>query len=186
MSHPSELMMKEERTQVHVLNRMLMLLVGTQTLFFMNDHCRSTHSAFLGRNLSSYLIVPVPIDARLPCWTVGKKDGVVRKVSVGRIVDFKAHSFALPAIAAALVADGIDVSCCIYDYGPGEGRLSELIHKHGVGERVRFRGPVDLAAFDELVSESDLFIGMGTAALQAAQLGVPTMLAIVDDERGAA
>ena len=39
--------------------------------------------------------------------------------------------------------------------------------------------------FDDIVSNYDLFVGMGTAAVQAAQLGVPTILAIVDDADGA-
>jgi glycosyltransferase involved in cell wall biosynthesis len=62
--HPHEFMMKDEKIHVHFMNRLLALAVGPSKLVFMNEQCRITHSAFLGRDLSSNRIVPVPIDER--------------------------------------------------------------------------------------------------------------------------
>lgn len=183
--HPREFMMDDEKWHVHALNRFLCYAIHPRNLVFMNEICRVSHAAFFDIDLSSNEIVPVPIDSRLPRWRTRQKDGLVRIVAVGRIVEFKAYNFSLPEIIVELVAGGLDITCDIYGYGISEGRLCELIEAHGMCERVKFHGPVDLAAFDDLVSGFDLFIGMGTAALQAAQLGVPTILAIVDDERGA-
>lgn len=182
--HPRDLMRETEKWHVHVLNKVLAFAIGPQNLVFMNEQCRATHSAFLARDLSANPIVPVPIDHRLPRWAGCADQKSVRIVLVGRIVNFKAYNFALPAILAQFSAQGLSVICDIYGYGTEEGRLKELVRQSGVEDQLRFHGAIPLETFDDLVSGYDLFIGMGTAAVQAAQLGVPTILAIVDDEYG--
>ena len=183
--HPHEFMMKDEKTHVHLLNRMLAFAVGPSKLVFMNEQCRITHSDFLARDLSSNRIVPVPIDERQPRWVGRTDDEPVRIICVGRIVNFKAYNFALPCILAKFAEEGRSVTCDIFGYGSDEAKLANLVRQYGVSDLLTFHGPIPLEAFDDLVSAYDLFIGMGTAALQAAQLGVPTILAIVDDEHGA-
>ncbi len=183
--HPRDLMRETESRHVHLLNRFLAHAIGLQNLVFMNEQCRATHSTFLGLDLSANSIVPAPIDERVPRWKCSSNSGRLRIVSVGRIVKFKAYNFAFPSILAKLVAEGRDVTCDIFGYGREEPRLAELVRVHGVSDRLRFHGAIALNQFDEIVSEYDLFVGMGTAALQAAQLGVPTILALVDDEHGA-
>jgi len=183
--HPHEFMMKDEKIHVHFMNRLLALAVGPSKLVFMNEQCRITHSTFLGRDLSSNRIVPVPIDERQPRWMVRSSDEPIRIICVGRIVNFKAYNFALPGILDKLVDEGRSVTCDIFGYGSEEGKLANLVKQCNVSDLLRFHGPIPLEKFDDLVSGYDLFIGMGTAALQAAQLGVPTILTIVDDEHGA-
>jgi len=182
--HPQEFMMKEEKRHLHYLNRLLGLLVGPSRLVFMNEQCRDSHSAFFSRDLSANAIVPVPIDGREPRWTAPKIPGPMRTVAVGRIVDFKAYNFALPSILTGLERNGYKVTCDIFGYGAKEPKLVRTIQDAGASHLVSFKGPIPLEAFDNIVSNYDLFIGMGTAAVQAAQLGVPTILAIVDDPDG--
>jgi len=183
--HPRDLMRETEKRHVHLMNKFVAHAIGLQNLVFMNEQCRITHSAFLSRDLSSNKIVPVPIDEREPRWMNRTNDGPVRIICVGRIVNFKAYNFALPSILAKFAEEGRSVSCDIFGYGSDEAKLTDLIKQYGVSDVLKFRGSIPLEKFDDLVSDYDLFIGMGTAALQAAQLGVPTILAIVDDEHGA-
>lgn len=183
--YPRDLMRETEKRHVHLMNKVVAHAIGLQNLVFMNEHCRTTHSAFLSRDLSSNWIVPVPIDERQPRWVSRQFDGPMRIICVGRIVNFKAYNFALPGILAKFAEEDRSVTCDIFGYGSGEAKLADRVKQYGVSDLLRFHGPIPLEAFDDLVSGYDLFIGMGTAALQAAQLGVPTILAIVDDEHGA-
>lgn len=177
--------MKDEKAHLHFLNRLLAFSVGLENLVFMNEQCRITHSTFLSRDLSANRIVPVPIDERKPRWDRPTDGGPLRIVCVGRIVNFKAYNFAMPSILAKFAEEGRSVTCDIFGYGSEEAKLADLVKQYGVTDILKFHGPIPLEKFDAIVSKYDLFIGMGTAALQAAQLGVPTILAIVDDEYGA-
>lgn len=182
--HPRALMRETERRHVHLLNKIAAYAIGIQNLVFMNEQCRATHSVFLSRDLSACPIVPIPIDYRKPRWSRSEDVATLRIVLVGRIVAFKAYNFAIPGIVAQLTAQGLSVTCDIYGYGSEEDRLEKLIRLNGVEKQVKFKGTMPLEQFDEIVAGYDLFIGMGTAAVQSAQLGVPTLLAIVDEENG--
>jgi len=183
--HPRDFMRETEKRHVHLMNKLAAHAIGLRNLVFMNEQCRETHSAFFSRDLSANAIVPVPIDGREPRWTAQQESGPLRIVAVGRIVDFKAYNFALPRILTDLESKGHKVTCDIFGYGAEEPKLVRTIRDAGADDLVSFKGPIPLEDFDTTVSGYDLFIGMGTAAVQAAQLGVPTILAIVDDEDGA-
>lgn len=182
--HPRDFMRETEKRHVHVMNKLAAHAIGLRNLVFMNEQCRETHSAFFSRDLSANAIVPVPIDRREARWRAQQESGSLRIVAVGRIVDFKAYNFALPSILTDLESKGHKVTCDIYGYGADEPKLVRTIRDAGAVHLVRFKGPIPLDDFDSIVSNYDLFIGMGTAAVQAAQLGVPTILAIVDDPNG--
>ncbi|MBY6016083.1 glycosyltransferase [Qipengyuania gaetbuli] len=182
--HPRDLMREQEHRHVHILNKLMAFAIGTSNLVFMNEFCRASHERFLGCDLSMCPIVPVPIDPRESSWQPKAGGGTVRIVTVGRIVPFKAYNFVLPKIVADLRSQGFLVECDIYGYGSHEYELVRLIASHGVENFVKFRGPIDLDTFDSTVLPYDLFVGMGTAALQAAQLGLPTLLAIDNDPTG--
>lgn len=183
--HPRDFMRETEKRHVHLMNKLAGHAIGLKNLIFMNEQCRETHSAFFSRDLSANPIVPVPIDRREPRWTVQQETEALRIVAVGRIVDFKAYNFALPGILIDLEDRGYKVTCDIFGYGAEEPKLVRAIREAGASHLVRFKGPIHLEDFDNIVSNYDLFIGMGTAAVQAAQLGIPTILAIVDDPDGA-
>jgi hypothetical protein len=183
--HPRTLMFDDDNKSIHVLNRILVRLIGPDCLIFMNRECLLSHQTFLRCNLSRNLVLPVPVDRRPVMWQGGSQGPTIRIVVVGRIVAFKAYNFGLPRIVAALRRRGIDVECDIFGFGDMEPELRAAIAEHAVSAHVRFKGELDLRAFDNTVSGYDLFLGMGTAAIQAAQLGVPTILAVVDDPNGA-
>jgi hypothetical protein len=182
--HPRDFMRETEKKHVHLLNKIAAHAVGITNLVFMNEQCRSTHAKQFGMDLSQNRIVPVPIDARQLGWRGPNPDGTLKIIAVGRIVDFKAYNFSLPKVVAKLSAKGHKVTCDIFGYGTGEIKLKSIIEENGVGHLVKFHGPTSFESLDDLISDYDVFVGMGTAAVQAAQLGVPTILAIVDDADG--
>lgn len=183
--HPRDFMRETEARHVHVLHRLAARALGLRNIIFMNKECRATHDKVFFGKLSANPIVPVPIDGRQARWDSGSQPAPLRIVAVGRIVQFKAYNFALPDILVRLAGKGLEVTCDIFGYGRDEQLLLSAIRDAGADHVVRFRGPIPLGDFDDTVYSYGLFIGMGTAAIQAAQLGVPTIVAISDDGFGA-
>lgn len=177
--HPRELFRETERAYVHWLNRILARLVGFEKISFMSEETKLTHATFLKDCLYDSPIVPVPIDKREYCWRPSAtRSDKLAVVSVGRIVPAKGYNFGAPKIVHRLLAEGVSLHWDLYGWGTHERQLTEQIAAEGVDDVLCFNGGLELEEFDSVVSRYDLFIGMGSAALQAAQLGVPTICAI--------
>jgi len=175
--HPRDFARESEKRHVHMLNRGLARAIGRRSMFFMNVICRESHEKILLQDLSSSEIIPVPIDDRLPAWRPRSID-CVKVCSVGRIVPFKAYNFEASRIVRQALDLGVPVLWDVYGHGSGIELLRKTIEDERVEEHVVFRGSLDPCDFDRTVVSYDLFVGMGTAALQAAQMGVPTLCAI--------
>jgi glycosyltransferase involved in cell wall biosynthesis len=175
--HPRDFFRENEKPHLHFANFLLARALGAEAVFFMNEECRISHEHFLKTSLDTSKIIPVPMKAKERIWKI-PIEKKLKIVCIGRIVPFKAYNFSIPEIIHSLVEEGIDVSCDIYGYGTHEAWLLEEIRSKSVSDRVKFKGRLPFKDFDQVVSKYSLFIGMGTSAVQAAQLGLPTLLAI--------
>lgn len=181
--HPRDYFRETEKKHAHLLNFILGRLI-LNNMFFMNSECCETHIRFFkARNDFNGNVIPVPLDERTPMWRERLTDRILI-CSVGRIVPFKGYNFVAREVAEALQQSGISVLWDIYGHGSHEDKLRNMLTS---SPHVVFNGLLAFEDFDTIVAKADLFVGMGTAALQAAQLGVPTLLAIegkLDDIHG--
>ena len=176
--HPREFNLEHEANHQHMLNFLFARLVGNKYLYFMNTECKMTHERFLRSSFKNNIVLPIPVKYKKLEWRCQATSKRLKIVCIGRIVPFKAYNFSLPFIVNYLQKCGIDVQCDIYGHGSHEANLLVEIEKHNVNNYVKFKGLVPLEKFEETVIKYDLFLGMGLSAIQAAQLGVPTILAI--------
>jgi 1,2-diacylglycerol 3-alpha-glucosyltransferase len=109
----------------------------------------------------------------------GKK---LRICSVGRIVPFKTYNYDAMEIIQSLLAEQIEVEWDIFGDGPDRPALEAKAKATQVN--LRFRGEVAYDQLQATMLEYDVFVGMGTAALEAAQTGMPTIVALSDVPRG--
>ena len=145
--------------------------------YFMNEPAKLAHSAHWNRSLEEYNILQI-VGRDPKAFNTATSVARVRIVSVGRLVAFKGYNRYAPEIIAKLRSDGLDVTWDIWGYGPDESIISEAIEALGVSSSVRLRGSLDHSRFDEIVSGYDVFIGMGTAVLEAAKTETPTLVAV--------
>lgn len=176
--HPRDFQRENERRHLHVLNYFLARSIGPKNIFFMNDECRRSHSQLLGLSFGDSKVIPIPMGQRPLAWVPRDNKKTLRIICVGRIVPFKAYNFSLPGIVRSVIESGVDVVCHVYGHGTHEEELLHAIEQNSVGANVSFLGVLPFEKFDAVVLEYDLFIGMGTSAVQAAQVGIPTLLAI--------
>lgn len=108
----------------------------------------------------------------------GERNTPLKIVAVGRLVEFKTYNFYMLDALNALRAKGISVKFDIYGDGPLKGQVQEKIDKLNLNDLVCLKGTLKYSKFDSVVSQYDLFIGSGTAIIQAASLGVPSIVGV--------
>ena len=99
-------------------------------------------------------------------------------VAVGRLVEFKTYNFYMLDVIKDLGEKGFQVHFDIYGDGPLRQELECKITERGLQDQVRLKGTLDYLQFDEVVAKYDIFIGSGTAIIQAASLGVPSIVGV--------
>lgn len=178
--HPRAYFMTGERKDRIFLNYLLARAIGKDRLFFMNKECRESHSIKWGADFSSSPIIALPINCFYASWKPSGK-AKVRVVSVGRLVDFKAYNLGAARIVRDSLDRGIEVTWDIFGDGPLCNSIEAEIEVSGMANYVQLMGPLDYNDFSTTVADYDFFIGMGTAALEAAMVGIPTICATVDE-----
>jgi glycosyltransferase involved in cell wall biosynthesis len=154
--------------------------------YFMNLAAREAHQRFWNTDLSDYPVITLPISDPAAAWAA--RDGAgLRVVSVGRLVHFKGYNRAVPEVVRSLRADGINVSWDIWGDGEDRELIAGAIQQANMGDQVRLMGQLPYERFDETIAGYDLFVGMGTALLEAGRIGMPAITAVegaVEDTYG--
>jgi glycosyltransferase involved in cell wall biosynthesis len=100
----------------------------------------------------------------------------LRIIAIGRLVEFKTYNFYMIDVIKSLTDKGIQVQFDIYGDGPLKNEIQGTINHKGVSNFVTLKGTLDYSKFDETVSAYNLFIGSGTAIIQASALGLPSIV----------
>jgi glycosyltransferase involved in cell wall biosynthesis len=162
-------------------------ILPQKSTYFMNDAAKIAHQSFWNIPLGGYPIVRIIGRKPLALFRAKKaidsvgiehKGPVLRIVSVGRLVPFKGYNVNAPQIVRRLVDSGIDTTWDIWGYGPDEPTIVGKARQYDVADRVRVMGALPHAQFDETVSSYDVFVGMGTSVLEAANTGTPSCVAV--------
>lgn len=180
--HPQSFFMNAERADRRWVNATLASAIDAERLYFMNEECRQSHAREWKRDLSTSPLIPLPIAVRPVSWSAPAAEPL-SILSVGRLVDFKRYNHGAGKIAEQLAASGIETRWVIY--GDGEDRPAvERALAESRTTRVDLRPTLSYSSFLEEVGRAQLFVGMGTAALEAAMAGTPTIVATVAEENG--
>ena len=107
-----------------------------------------------------------------------EKGEVLKVCSVGRLVSFKTYNINMLKVVSELVERDIRIEYHIYGDGPERNNITALINKLGLSGVVKLKGNLDYKDFDKVVQKYDIFVGSGTAIIQASALGVPSIVGI--------
>lgn len=102
----------------------------------------------------------------------------LRIIAIGRLVEFKTYNFYMLNVVKNLIEKGIPVEFYIYGDGPLFNEIKSNIIELGLEDNVFLKGTLDYLEFDKVVMQHDIFIGSGTAIIQAAALGVPSIVGV--------
>lgn len=162
---------------LRTFRRIFKAVPASQFLFF-NQANLTNYARFFGRDFSAGTIAPIGIDiaADLPPGLPASVPG--KLVSVGNLVNFKTYNGHIIRIVAALADRYPELHYDIYGSGPEENDLIALAESLCVRKRIHFFGPMAYADFSHNVAQGVLFIGSGTAVIEAAALRIPAMIGI--------
>lgn len=146
---------------------------------FMSPQVRSAHEAAYGRQFVDSIVFPIPIFEPPHAFDPHHRPvtpGLI--VSVSRLCNvMKQYNFALLADIRILLDQGHNVRLDIHGEGPLWNDMVAKIEELHLQDFVHLHGNLDYKDFASGVSRARLFVGMGTAAIEAAILGIPTIIA---------
>lgn len=108
----------------------------------------------------------------------GDLGAVLKVVAVGRLVEFKTYNLYMLDIIKRMNKKGYKVQFDIYGDGPLRSEIENKIQQLNIGGQINLKGTLDYLEFDNTVGKYDLFIGSGTAIIQAAALGLPSIVGV--------
>jgi len=171
----------------NILDRMYINLynlhINDGTKIFMSDEVRSATERILGQKVSRGAIWPLPIDGER---FINKPKKIIpyRILSIGRYANFKTYNLYMIDVVEKLVEQGYDATWEVYGYGPLEAEMKKLVKERNLGDRIFIRGPLAYNKCVESLAQAHVWVGVGTALLEAGFCGVPCVPAIAYDTKG--
>lgn len=146
-----------------------------ENVMFMDRTIRDSHARMYGRSFAGSALVAVPVEA--PDVDVRARTfEAYSVVSVGRLVDFKYHHPHVIRALATLRERGVPATYTIYGTGQLEERLRLDIQALGAGAWAHTAGHLPYERLGRTLSRAWAFVGMGTALVDAAMRGVPSLV----------
>lgn len=142
---------------------------------FFNAFCKNHYEHFFQINFRYLKILPIGI--KLSKEFNNKMLLRDEIVSVGNLVKFKSYNEHVIKCLPSLL-EKFDLKYVIYGSGDNEAYLKDIVSVLGLNKQVEFRGDLPYEQFNETVSGSKLFIGNGTAVLEAASTGIVAVTGI--------
>lgn len=141
-----------------------------------NDYGVKEYSKIMGLAYLEQNIVPIgilPVDSN-----IAYKPIEYKIVSVGNLVGFKKYNEHIIKLLPSLRIDFPLVKYEIYGDGPERNKLSALADSLDLFDNVTFHGSIPYHEFRNVTSTASVFVGSGTAILEAAVLGIPSIVGI--------
>lgn len=153
-----------------------------RNVIFFNEISKRTLASDYGTSFAAAPLLPIGID--LSRLAMRPLEGVDRErvVSIGRITSFKTYNAEFLPTVADFRQRGVALCYDVYGDGDRLPQLREKIAAMGLEQAVRLRGPLPYAQFVEAIGSSLVFLGSGTALIEAAACGVPALIGIESQE----
>lgn len=149
-----------------------------ENIFFFNEISTRTLSSDSGKNFSRSPIMPIGIDLSKHCIRSPAGTDRLKVVSIGRITSFKTYNIQFLTAMRKLKDQGICVTYHIYGDGDDVPALKKAIEDQGLSKQVFLHGTLPYSKFTEVIGDAFLFLGSGTALIEAAACGVPALIGI--------
>ncbi len=146
-------------------------------IIFFNNNTRNTYAQYFNRTFINSTVIPIGIDLKNE---ITNFNNFVPNliISVGNLVGFKTYNKHIINEIPNLIKLYPEVKYHIYGTGEEEINIKSLIKDLDLEEYVILKGILDYNKFNEVVSLANVFVGNGTAVLEAANLSVPSIVGI--------
>lgn len=152
--------------------------LNSRSIVFFNEKSRDYLSCYFSRNYSKSTLVPIGID--IPSnneESVGSSLSN-RIVSIGNLYPFKTYNRHVINCLPDLLKLNSNLVYEIYGDGPFEPELRELVKRLGLESVVSFNGTIAYEKMASVLNGALVFVGSGTAIIEASAQGVPSIIGI--------
>lgn len=150
-----------------------------ENMIFLNEGNRVCYAKQFNEKFLTSPVLPVGIElssVNSEEWIINKEPFLI--ISVGNLVGFKTYNRHVISSLPSLKIRYPRIRYEIYGEGEDLSVLKEHSISLGVEDVVNFCGHIDYSQFKQVVSRAHVFVGSGTAILEAAVLGVPSIVGI--------
>lgn len=151
----------------------------SENIIFFNEGNRESYANRFNKDFLLSQVLPIGIDissADINLWYKNRVTFLI--ISVGNLLGFKTYNRHVISCLPMLRLKYSNVRYEIYGEGEDLLLLRELALNLEVADIVYFCGHLDYAQFSQTVSRAHVFVGSGTAILESAILGVPSVVGI--------
>jgi len=166
---------KKDRITLKLERRAFLKNIPDKSKSFMNDATRLSHEKFFKKKFLQSMILPIPLIDNGIRKSIPKKFLIV---SVGRLTAFKTYNLYMIDVVSSLISKGFNVQWDIYGYGELEIQMIEKIEKLGLSNLIKIHGALPYEDMHSRLENAYVFIGMGTALIEAGFYGIPVIPAI--------
>ena len=163
------------------LNKKLISRISPQNLIFMDDACKKSHMAYYNEDFEDAPIVPLPMN--IAGHRLSEKYIKNKVVSVGRLTRFKRYPIGvMRAMHRLKQNNALHFQYHIIGAGSEFKRIKKWAAELKLENDVIFHGTVPYDKINDIIKDAYCFIGMGTTVGEAAGIGLPSLVAIIDQE----
>ncbi|MDC6389769.1 glycosyltransferase [Maribacter sp. PR1] len=124
-----------------------------------------------------------PLAINLPEKSYNGKPKSLKIVSIGRYVPFKSYNLYMFEVVKELIGKGLDVTWEVYGHGGLKDRMLALAAQKEYEGSIKVHGGIAYDKIPEVLKDTFVFHGMGTALLEAGSYGVPCIPAIAYNDK---
>lgn len=159
-------------------------VISKNNIVFFNEALVDTYSEFTNTDFSKVNLFPLGVIESRNVFDETPKPSSddLSIVSIGRLVRFKSYNIHMIHVVKKLKDMGVSIRYVVYGEGPLSGKMKELIAELELENEVELKGRLDYSNFASTVKQFDIFVGSGTAIVEAASLGVPSIVGIENIE----
>lgn len=166
----------------HRLTTRLMNDLPAQNLLMYNEAIRSNYSDAYSQKFINNTIITLGVDVeKVEDLWVGQQNN--RIVSIGRLTEWKRYNYAMIDVIHDYKNKGIIYSYDSYGDGVSRDQLVATVEKLGLSDQIKFHLPVPYEEFTSVIKNSLLFIGAGTALIEASACGLPSLIGIENESK---
>lgn len=162
-----------------------------QSLFFFSSDCKGFYEKYVGKPMPEAREFRLGVVSNIKMSShfndevcdgfIHEPSKKIKICSVGRLVEFKTYNLYMLDVVKDLRDKGYNCVYDIYGSGPLKSKIEKKVSEYGLADFVKLKGEIPYSKFDDCVVEYDVFIGSGTAIIQASSVGVISIVAVEND-----
>jgi glycosyltransferase involved in cell wall biosynthesis len=147
-------------------------------LMFTTDGMKRQTSETSGIDFSASPVMPIAIDVERLRPPARRAVDRRKVVTVARLYPYYEYHRQMIRVIATLRAKGLELEYHVHGEGSDRPVLEAEARRLGVEDAIMLHGAMPYERFAEAVGDAFAFIGLGTALLEAAACGVPSLVGI--------